>query len=48
MENRRKKLIPEDIRNSNYPQDVDGTNPLANRDPHTAYIGRITDAYIIR
>ena len=41
-------LIPEDIRNSNYPQDVDGTNPLANRDPHTAYIGRIVNAYIIK
>lgn len=41
-------LIPEDIRKSNYPQDVDGTNPLANRDPHTAYIGKIVDAYIIR
>ena len=41
-------LIPENIRKSNYPQDVDGTNPLANRDPHTAYIGKIVDAYIIR
>lgn len=41
-------LIPENIRKSDYPQDVDGTNPLANRDPHTAYIGRIIDAYIIR
>jgi len=41
-------LIPEDIRKSDYPQDVGGTNPLANRDPHTAYIGRIIDAYIIR
>ena len=41
-------LIPEDIRSKNYPQDVDGTNPLANRDPHTAYIGKIVDAYVIR
>ena len=41
-------LIPEDIRKSNYPQDVDGSNPLANHDPHTAYIGKIVDAYIIR
>ena len=41
-------LIPEDIRRSSYPQDVDETYPLANRDPHTAYIGRIADAYIIR
>ena len=41
-------LIPEDIRKADYPQDVDGTHPLANRDPHTAYIGKIVDAYIIR
>lgn len=41
-------LIPEDIRRSCYPQEVDETNPLANRDPHTAYIGRIVNAYIIR
>ena len=41
-------LIPEDIRKINYPQDVDGNNPLANRDPHTAYIGKIVNAYIIR
>ena len=41
-------LIPEVIRKSDYPQDVDGINPLANRDPHTAYIGRIVNAYIIR
>ena len=41
-------LIPEDIRKTNYPQNVDGTNPLANRDPHIAYIGKIVDAYIIR
>ena len=40
--------IPEDIRLSAYPQDVDGTAPLANRDPHTAYIGQIVDAYILR
>ena len=41
-------LIPEDIRLSCYPQDVDSTAPLANRDPHTAYIGKIVNAYIIR
>lgn len=40
--------IPEDIRSSMYPQDVDGTNPMANRDAHTMYIGQIVDAYIIR
>ena len=41
-------LIPEDIRKSDYPPDVDGTNPLANRDPHTTYIGKIVNAYIIK
>lgn len=41
-------LLPEDIRASSYPQDVDGTYPMANRDPHTAYIGQIVDAYIIK
>lgn len=41
-------LIPEDIRAKMYPQDIDGLNPMANRDPHTAYIGQIVDAYIIR
>ena len=41
-------LIPEDIRRTSYPQDVDSSNPLANRDPHTAYIGKIVNAYIIR
>ena len=40
--------IPEDIREKMYPQDVDGSHPLANRDAHTAYIGQITDAYIIK
>ena len=40
--------IPEDIRGKMYPQDVDGTYPMANRDAHTMYIGQIVDAYIIR
>lgn len=40
--------IPEDIRAKMYPQDIDGSDPSANRDPHTAYIGQIVDAYIIR
>ncbi len=39
--------IPEDIRQSSYPQDVDGSAPLANRDAHTAYIGKIVNAYIL-
>ena len=39
--------LPEDIQRTMYPQDVDSTNPMANRDPHTAYIGEILRAYII-
>ena len=40
--------IPEDIREKMYPQDVDGTYPMANRDFHTMYVGEIVDAYIIK
>ena len=40
-------LLPEHIREAMYPQDVDGTFPMANRDPHTAYIGQILGAYLI-
>jgi len=40
--------IPEDIRGRMYPQDVDGTYPMANRDFHTMYVGEIVDAYVIR
>lgn len=40
--------IPDDIREKMYPQDVDGTYPMANRDAHTAYIGEIIAAYIIK
>lgn len=39
---------PKDIQERMYPQDVDSTNPMANRDVHTAYIAEIVDAYIIR
>ena len=41
-------LLPEGIRKAMYPQDVDGGNPMANRDPHTAYSGQIVAAYIIK
>ena len=41
-------LLPENLRGTFYPQDVDGTHPMANRDAHTMYIGQIVDAYIIR
>lgn len=40
--------LPENIRETMYPQDVDGSEPMANRDAHTMYIGQIVDAYIIR
>ena len=40
--------IPEDILKKAYPQHVDGTHPMANRDAHTAYIGQIERAYIIK
>ena len=40
--------IPEVIREKMYPQDVDGTYPMGNRDFHTMYVGEIVDAYIIR
>lgn len=41
-------LLPEDIREEMYPQDIPSTDPMANRDAHTAYIGRIVSAYIIQ
>ena len=40
--------IPEDIQKQMYPQDVDGTAPMENRDIHTMYIGEIVDAYLIK
>lgn len=40
--------LPEAIRTQMYPQDVDSTAPLANRDAHTMYVGEIVSAYIIR
>ncbi len=38
-------LIDEQFR-TNYPPDVPGTAPLANRDPHIAYYGEIVGAYL--
>lgn len=43
-----KNAIPESIRKAMYPEDVDGTNPMGNRDYHVAYYGQIVKAYIIR
>ena len=47
-QNQELSRIPENIRNRMYPQDVDGTYPMANRDCHTMYVGEIVDAYIIK
>ena len=41
-------LLPEEIVREMYPQDVDGSAPMANRDAHTVYIGQVVSAYIIR
>lgn len=40
--------IPQDILEKHYPQDVDSSNPLANKDFHIAYYGEIVKAYIIK
>ena len=40
--------IPESIRESMYPEHVDSSNPMANRDYHIAYYGQIVKAYIIQ
>ena len=39
--------IPGYIKEKNYPQDVDGSHPSANRDYHIAYYGEILKAYIL-
>lgn len=41
-------MLPFEIFKGMYPQDIDGTAPMANRDPHTEYIAEILAAYIIR
>lgn len=40
-------LIPKDLLEIFYPQEVDGTNPGKNRDHHIAYYAEIVDAYLI-
>lgn len=39
------ELIPQAIRERHYPENVDSTAPLANKDYHTAYYGEIVKAY---
>jgi flavin reductase (DIM6/NTAB) family NADH-FMN oxidoreductase RutF len=43
-----REAIPESIRASMYPEHVDSSNPMANRDYHIAYYGQIVKAYIIQ
>ena len=43
-----KDAIPQDIKDDCYPQDVDSTSPLANKDFHIAYYAEIVKAYIIK
>lgn len=43
-----KNAIPEEIRRSLYPENVDSSNPMANRDYHISYYGQVVRAYIIR
>lgn len=42
-----KNAIPEDIKTSIYPQDIDSSFHGANKDFHTAYYGEIVAAYIM-
>lgn len=43
-----KKSIPEFIREKMYPENLDSSNPGANRDYHVAYYGQIVKSYIIQ
>lgn len=42
-----KNAIPESIRTEMYPENMDGSNPAANRDCHIVYCGEILKAYIL-
>lgn len=41
------EALPEEIRTRDYPQDVDSSSPLANKDYHILYHGEIVKAYIL-
>jgi len=43
-----KKLMPDDVIEREYPQEVPGTFHGSNRDFHTAYYGEIVKAYIVK
>lgn len=40
------ELYPEEIRR-NYPQDVDSSYPMANKDEHVTYFGEIVNSYVL-
>lgn len=40
-------LLPKELLETYYPQDVDGSNPGKNRDRHIAYYAEIVDSYLI-
>lgn len=39
--------LPREIVEDHYPQDVDSSHPLNNKDPHTLYHGEIVSAYVL-
>ena len=41
-------LLPEAVRREMYPEDVDSSCPMANRDYHVAYYAKIVKSYIIQ
>jgi len=43
-----KNAIPSFIRKTMYPENVDSSDPMANRDYHVAYYGQILKAYILK
>lgn len=43
-----RNAIPIDIRERMYPENVDSSNPMANRDYHIAYYGKILKSYLIK
>lgn len=43
-----RNAIPAEIRETMYPENIDSSNPAANRDYHVVYYGKILKSYIIR
>lgn len=43
-----RNAVPEDLKKTLYPADVDSSYPMANRDYHVVYYGQIVKAYIIQ